>query len=94
MLPDVPTFAEQGYPQVFFGFSAGLMAPAGTPIEIREKIADAAREALSDPDFRKKFVDGFGYEVISSSPQEFADFLVTAREEAKKKVELAGASKK
>ncbi len=94
MLPNVPTFAEQGYPTIFLGFSAGLMAPAGTPLAIRKKIADDARKAFEDPEFRKKFVDGFGYEVVSSSPEAFADFLTTAREEAKKKVELAGAAQK
>ncbi len=93
MLPDVPTFAEQGYPTIRLGFSAGLLAPAGTPLEVRTKIADAAREALSDPAFREKFVDGFGYEVVSSSPDEFAEFLKTESEVARKKVELAGAKK-
>lgn len=94
MLPNVPTFAEQGFPTIFLGFSAGLMAPAGTPLAIRKKIADDARKVFEDPEFRKKFVDGFGYEVVSSSPEEFADFLKAAREEAKKKVELAGAAQK
>lgn len=94
MLPNVPTFAEQGYPTIFLGFSAALMAPAGTPLAIRTKIADDARKAFEDPGFRKKFVDGFGYEVVSSSPEVFADFLLKERAEAKKKVDLAGAAQK
>jgi tripartite-type tricarboxylate transporter receptor subunit TctC len=63
-------------------------------LAIRKKIADDARKAFEDPEFRKKFVDGFGYEVVSSSPEDFAAFLERERSEAKKKVDLAGAAQK
>jgi tripartite-type tricarboxylate transporter receptor subunit TctC len=90
-LPDVPTFAEQGFPEISLGFSVGLVAPKGTPLEIREKIADAARIAFNEPEFQKKYVEAFGYEVIASSPEEFADFLKEGRENAERLVKLAGA---
>jgi tripartite-type tricarboxylate transporter receptor subunit TctC len=92
-LPNVPTFAEQGFPQIHMGFAVGLVAPKGTPPEIRNKISQAARVAFSDPGFRKKYVDELGYEVIASSPQEFADFMKTERETARRVVKLAGAEK-
>jgi len=92
-LPDIPTFAEQGFPQIRLGFAVGLMAPKGTPLEIRTKIADAVRAAFTSPEYQKKYVEGFGYEVIAGTPQEFAEFLKVERENAKRVVKLAGAEK-
>lgn len=49
-LPEVPTFAEQGYDAVFFQWS-GLFAPAGTPAPILTRLAAAAKVAAADPRF-------------------------------------------
>ncbi len=49
-LPEVPTFAEQGYDAVFFQWS-GLFAPAGTPAPILARLAAAAKVAAADPRF-------------------------------------------
>jgi tripartite-type tricarboxylate transporter receptor subunit TctC len=92
-LPDVPTFAELGYPTIRLGFAVGLMAPKGTLIEIRRKIADALREAFKDKAFQEKYVTSLGYEALASSPEEFEKFLSIARENAARVVKLAGAEK-
>jgi len=92
-LPDVPTFAEQGFPQMRLGFAVGLLAPKGTPLDLREQVAKGANAAFSDPEFQKKYVDTLGYEVIASTPQEFAAFIKTERENARRVVKLAGAEK-
>ncbi len=48
-LPDVPTFAEQGFPSVISATWAGVFAPAGTSDAIVQKIENANRKALQDP---------------------------------------------
>jgi tripartite-type tricarboxylate transporter receptor subunit TctC len=69
--PDLPTMTEMGYP----GFEAvpwfGLMAPAGTPPAVVDKIHRETIRVLALPEVRKK-MDELGLDVIAGSPQEFA----------------------
>ncbi len=48
-LPDVPTMAEVGFPKLNSPFWLGVVAPAGTPPEIVNKLNAAFRESLNDP---------------------------------------------
>ena len=48
-LPDVPTFAEQGYPGIPGGSEWMLLAPSGTPQPVLDQIRAAFREAVFDP---------------------------------------------
>ncbi|AOY95989.1 ABC transporter substrate-binding protein [Cupriavidus sp. USMAA2-4] len=48
-LPDVPTFAELGYPQLNLSSWTGIAAPAGTPEPVVQKLYQAVRQAASDP---------------------------------------------
>ena len=50
-LPEVPTLREVGINAEYFIWS-GLMAPAGTPAAIQQKLRDAVRQAVQDPDFK------------------------------------------
>ena len=50
-LPEVPTLREVGIDAVYFIWS-GLMAPAGTPSPIVQKLRDAIRQGVQDPDFK------------------------------------------
>ena len=50
-LPDVPTLKEVGINAEYFIWS-GLMAPAGTPPAILQKLRDAVRQGVQDPDFK------------------------------------------
>ena len=69
--PDLPTMAESGYP----GFEAvpwfGLMAPAGTPSAIIDRLHRDTVRILALPDVRKKLTD-LGLDVIGGSPAELA----------------------
>src|SRR6202045_518020 len=71
LLPEVPTFAEQGLP----GFEAvlryGLVAPAGTPRPIIERLNKALRMALSADDVRQRLATD-GAEVLPSTPEEYS----------------------
>lgn len=55
-LPDVPTFIEQGYPDLNLAPWAGLLAPAGTPVEVLEKLNAAALQAMQSPELQARFV--------------------------------------
>jgi tripartite-type tricarboxylate transporter receptor subunit TctC len=73
-LPDVPTMEEAGIPDFDASLWFGLLAPAGTPRPIIDKLAAAARQAMHAPDavetLRKQ-----GYEPLDGGPDEFAAFI-------------------
>jgi len=72
--PDIPTVAESALP----GFAAetwfGIVAPAGTPKEIRAKLNAAAREALARDDTRARFAE-LGMANGTSSPDELDAYI-------------------
>lgn len=55
-LPDVPTLAESGLPGYEASSWIGLLAPAGTPPALVERIAADVREVVARPDVRERFV--------------------------------------
>ena len=73
-LPDVPAFAELGYP----GFEAvtwhSLVAPAGTPKETIATLYRAAATALADPDTKKQY-ENLGVDIVANTPEEFAAYI-------------------
>jgi tripartite-type tricarboxylate transporter receptor subunit TctC len=73
-LPNVPTIAESGFP----GFDAvswtGLMAPAGTPKEVIDKLGAEMVRASKDPKFVEQIVKA-GNEPLGLGPEEFAKFI-------------------
>src|SRR4030081_1097101 len=75
-LPDVPTLAEAGYPELEFRIWMGLMAPAGTPEPVLKTIEAAIAEAMRDPALRAATPAGGG-EIVGSGAREFAAFLDT-----------------
>lgn len=74
VLPDVPTFAEAGYPEVVAGPWFSIVAPAGTPGLIRSRVAAEIAGILKLPPVARKFTE-LGTEVRSLDPQEFGAFL-------------------
>mgnify|MGYP003343436460 CR=1 FL=1 len=74
LLPNVPTFAEVGYPKVEVLNWQGLIAPKGTPKEIIDKLNTAANEALKDPVIREQMLSQ-GNEIGGGSPAEFAALI-------------------
>ena len=54
-LPDVPTLAESGLPGLQVAALGGLFAPKGTPKEVVDKVADATRKVLANPEVQKRF---------------------------------------
>lgn len=70
-LPDVPTFAEQGYPAITgMGFNA-LYAPAGTPASVVTQWNKALAKALAQPDVKERLL-AMGFHPVGQSPEELA----------------------
>ncbi len=92
MLPDVPTFAEAGFPNTETYFFIGLAVPKGTPRAIVDEIASATRKVTADPVFVEKVLDPFAFEPLGETPEQFAAFLVKDRARAEKKIRDAGAT--
>ena len=74
LLPNVPTFAEAGYPKVEVLNWQGLIAPKGTPKAIIDKLNAAANETLKDPQLRELMLSQ-GNEIGGGSPAEFASLI-------------------
>jgi len=87
--PELPTMIEAGFPGFVSILSIGLMAPAGTPAAIIEKIHQDLVKALAPPEVRKKLSD-IGMEVIGNSPKEFAAALAAERPQWAKVIKDAG----
>lgn len=73
-LPDLPTMAESGLP----GFQAiswhGIVAPAGTPPEVINRLNQAFTQALASPEVRQRLLEE-GAEAASLNGQQFGDFI-------------------
>lgn len=69
-LPEVPSFAELGYPERTSDIFFGLLAPAGTPKSLIDKLALAMRNAAAEPAVQLA-VASSGNKAESSSPEEF-----------------------
>jgi tripartite-type tricarboxylate transporter receptor subunit TctC len=74
VLPDVPTMAEAGMPDFDTSLWFGLLAPAGTPRPVIDKLAVAARQAMHTPDAMAS-LSKQGYEPLDAGPDEFAAFM-------------------
>lgn len=75
LFPEVPTFAELGYPEVETHAWFGLFLPAGSPREAVSRLHRETRKLLEDPEFRQKQLIERGYEVLGSAPEEFAAYI-------------------
>lgn len=74
-LPDVPTVAEQGYPGFEAALWLGIMAPAGTPKPVVDRLHKELAAIVAMPEFKTQ-MDANGAEPIASkSPEEFREML-------------------
>ena len=75
VLPDVPTVNETGLP----GYEAvvwwGLLAPAGTPTAVIDKLHQAVVDILRMSETRARLIAAQGAEVVANTPKQFADFI-------------------
>jgi tripartite-type tricarboxylate transporter receptor subunit TctC len=80
LLPDVPTFTEAGYPAFDFSAWFGLVAPAGTPPDIINRVSEEVAKYVKSPAFTEKFATSYALDPIGNSPTEFATLMKASRE--------------
>jgi tripartite-type tricarboxylate transporter receptor subunit TctC len=73
-LPDVPTTAQAGFPDLVVTSWQAAAAPAKTPREIVARLNDASVKALRSPDVRER-MNQIGFDVVASTPEEFGRFM-------------------
>ncbi|MBI2316067.1 MAG: tripartite tricarboxylate transporter substrate binding protein, partial [Betaproteobacteria bacterium] len=91
MMPEVPTLAELGYPEVEASVWYGLLAPRATPRLIIERIHADVLKLLRDPEFRDKEMLSKGYEPSGLGPEEFAALIVRETAARGVMVKISGA---
>jgi tripartite-type tricarboxylate transporter receptor subunit TctC len=91
LLPQVPTFAELGYPEVETHAWFGFFLPARSPGEAVMRIYSDTRKILEEPEFRQRQLIDKGYEVVGSSPADFASYIRKDRESRGRAVKISGA---
>ena len=75
LMPDVPTYAESGYPQMKAPAWWGIVAPAATPRPVIDKLHRDIVKVLNTPEFRDPHAIRVGYEPVANSPAEFAALI-------------------
>jgi tripartite-type tricarboxylate transporter receptor subunit TctC len=75
-MPEVPTMAESGLPEVASVTYYGLFAPAGTPAEAVRRINAAVNQSLTSPELRAA-IARIGFEPHGGTPDEFAALLTS-----------------
>jgi tripartite-type tricarboxylate transporter receptor subunit TctC len=91
LLPQVPTFAELGFPEVETHAWFGFFLPAGSPAEAVRRVFSETKKILDEPDFRQKQLIDKGYDVVGSSPEAFEAFLKADSASRARAVKISGA---
>jgi tripartite-type tricarboxylate transporter receptor subunit TctC len=73
-LPDTPTFAEAGYPEVGVDTRYGLLATGGTPGAVIARLNAAIAKAVASAEVRERYA-ALSLDPVSTAPKEYADYL-------------------
>jgi tripartite-type tricarboxylate transporter receptor subunit TctC len=92
LFPDLPTIAEAGLPGFDSGIWGGLMAPAGTPRPVIDRLAHAVNDALKTPEVRSVLRNA-GIDPLGGTPDDFARFIDSEVEKWSKVAVAAGLRK-
>jgi len=74
VLPNVPTVAEQGYPNFEAVAFIGMMAPAKTPRDIVNRLHDEVVKALATPEVKERFLK-LGADAWTLKPEQFDAYI-------------------
>jgi tripartite-type tricarboxylate transporter receptor subunit TctC len=88
-LPDVPTLAEAGFKDQEADTLQGVLVPAGTPKSVVNKIAGDIKRLLALPDMKEK-VAALGFDVVASTPEQFAAQVKVEVEKWSRVIKAAG----
>jgi tripartite-type tricarboxylate transporter receptor subunit TctC len=89
LLPEVPTISEAGVPGFNHPIWYGVWVPAGTPVDVVDKLAKDIARALATPDLRDWLVK-HGGDPMSMTQPDFARFVVSESENAARIAKAAG----
>ncbi len=90
LLPDVPTFAEGGVPNVESRAWFGFVVPAGTPRPVIDKIAADVSRVVTQREFLEKRITRVGLGLLNHESDEFAELLNKDRADYAARVKRAG----
>ncbi len=88
-LPEVPTVAESGLPGFEVVLWQGLLAPAGTPRPIIERLYEGVAAGMAKPDLRERFAQ-LNVEPVGGTPAQFAAYLQSEFDKWGKVIRAAG----
>ncbi len=89
LAPELPTIAET-LPGYDLGIWQSIVAPAGTPRDVVDKLHAALRKVLSAPDVREKILAAGIEPAVSATPEEFAGFIRSQADTRRKVIEAVG----
>lgn len=90
VMPDVPTLAESGMPNVEVGASIGLLLPAGASGDVVQRLARASIAAVAQPDVSARLTT-LGQEIITEGPEQYAERIRTELQRYERSVRISGA---
>jgi tripartite-type tricarboxylate transporter receptor subunit TctC len=89
VLPDVPTFAELGYPDVIADNWSGVLAPPKTPPAIVARLNQAFNAVVRDPEVRRRFAEN-GVSTIGGTPEDLTELIKSETARWRKVVKETG----
>jgi tripartite-type tricarboxylate transporter receptor subunit TctC len=90
-LPEVPTMIESGIPDYIMTFWSGVVAPAGVPADIVNRLNTAINDGLTSASVRENLAK-VGSQASPGTPQEFADFIAAETKKWSAVAKMAGIS--
>jgi tripartite-type tricarboxylate transporter receptor subunit TctC len=91
LAPELPTMVESGFDQFVVTSITAIVAPPGTPIEIRRRLSQAVAGALASEDVARS-LSKMGGEARPTSPEELGSFLATEQQRWRRIIETARVS--
>lgn len=89
LLPNVPTFAEQGAPEMTIRIWSGFSAPAGTPDAVVASLNEAINKVLRSEKIKKAWQD-IDFDPMAMTPAEYTKFIVDENTRWKRVVQVSG----
>lgn len=89
LVPDVPTFAEAGFPKSTLRFWIGVHGPVGMPPAVVQKLSESLAKAIESPELKQRFLT-LGADPFPSTPQEMANVTRASYEEITSTIKAAG----
>ncbi|WP_137894473.1 tripartite tricarboxylate transporter substrate binding protein [Ramlibacter sp. 2FC] len=90
ILPNTPVFSETSIAPERSDFMFSLVAPAGTPPQILDKIGQAVKKIVNDRKFKETQLDPYGYVAVGSTPEDFRKFLIKDRQVQEQRIKVSG----